>query len=208
VAARSVVVLDYDTADTRATASALEAAGATVTITHERAAAMDADGLVVSGTAPFAPTMHHLAAVRGAELMERRLAGGRAVLGLGVGMHILFERSFPDAAEGLGEWPGELTLHEHEGWSSVDAAPASPLFAGIENEKFHFDHTIAAFEWKLDVIPPFSNARLSWAEAGGRILAAVENGPLAAIQFRPQDSGEAGIHLLRNWLSTLSNSPL
>jgi glutamine amidotransferase len=64
-------------------------------------------------------------------------------------------------------------------------------------------HSYAAQAWTLDVIPPFPQPQITWAEHGGRFLAAVENGPLAATQFHPEKSGEAGIRLLRNWIGSL-----
>ena len=64
-------------------------------------------------------------------------------------------------------------------------------------------HSYAAQSWTLDVQPPFPQPRLTWAEHGAPFLAAVENGPLSATQFHPEKSGDAGIRLLKNWISTL-----
>jgi glutamine amidotransferase len=195
------VVLDYGQEDVRVTVEALEAAGASVEVTFARPAAMAADGLVVSGTANLAQTMRALLAVRGPELIERRLAGGRAVLATGSAMHVLFEHDHDGSTQALGEWPGDLSAASLEGWKTVDTA--SPLFDGVADRDFYFAHEGASTDWKLDVIPPFTQARLTWADDGERFLAAVENGPLVATQFHPQKSGEAGIRLLRNWLTTL-----
>jgi glutamine amidotransferase len=197
----TVVVLDYGQDDIGATVEALEAAGASVEVTYARPAAMDADGFVVSGTADLAETMPALLGVRGPELIERRLAGGRPVLATGTAMHILFERSHDGSTEALGEWPGGLTPFSHGGWIPVDST--SPLFAGVRGDEFYFEHDAAATQWTLDVIPPFTQARLTWIDHDHRFLAAVENGPLVATQFHPQKSGEAGIRLLRNWLDSL-----
>jgi glutamine amidotransferase len=201
VPGRSVVVLDYGQDDVGAMVDALEAAGASVEVTFARSAAMDADGLVVSGSGELAGTMRALLSVRGPELIERRLAGGRAVLATGAGMHALFEYGHDGVTEALGEWPGNLSARSHEGWVRFGAE--SPLFEGVSDEEFYFEHDAVAAEWKLDVIPPFTKAKLTWVDRGDRFLAAVENGPLVATQFHPQKSGEAGIRLLRNWLNTL-----
>jgi glutamine amidotransferase len=198
-----VVVLDYGSGDALATADALEQAGALVEVTSVRATVMAADGFVVSGSGSLAETMGQLKSVRGPELIERRLAGGRPVFAFGAAMHVLFEHGADGATEGLGEWPGDLGAHAHDGWSSVEVPAGSKLFEGIEHEEFYFQHDSAALAWTLDTISPFTNATLTWADQGGRFIAAVENGPLVATQFHPQRSGEAGIRLLRNWLATL-----
>jgi glutamine amidotransferase len=132
------------------------------------------------------------------------------VLGICVGMQVLFGRGVERGTEteGLGEWPGSVTelvapVLPHMGWNTVDAAPDSVLFDGIRDERFYFVHSYAATEWELDVQPPFPRPRLTWAEHGTRFLAAVENGPLSATQFHPEKSGEPGIRLLRNWISSL-----
>ncbi|RXZ46344.1 imidazole glycerol phosphate synthase subunit HisH [Agromyces fucosus] len=207
---RRVVVLDYGSGNVHSAAKALEHAGAEVTVTADRAAALEADGLLVPGVGAFKAVMDQLQAVRGGEIIDRRLAGGRPVLGICVGMQVLFEHGVERGAdtEGLGEWPGSVTelpapVLPHMGWNTVEAGEGSALFAGIEDERFYFVHSFAAQEWLLDVEPPFPAPTLTWAEHGGRFLAAVENGPLTATQFHPEKSAEAGIRLLSNWLGTL-----
>jgi imidazole glycerol-phosphate synthase subunit HisH len=208
--AQRVVVLDYGSGNVHSAAKALERAGAEVQITADRAAALEADGLVVPGVGAFRAVMDQLRAVRGDEIIDRRLAGGRPVLGICVGMQVLFERGVERGvdSDGLGEWPGVVTelqapVLPHMGWNTVEADPGSVLFDGIEGERFYFVHSFAAQEWVLDTMPPFPTPRLTWAEHGGRFLAAVENGPLSATQFHPEKSSDAGIHLLSNWLGSL-----
>lgn len=208
--APTVVVLDYGSGNVHSAAKALEAAGARVELTADRTRVAAADGLLVPGVGAFAAVMEQLGSVHGAELIERRLAGGRAVLGVCVGMQVLFERGVErgDDTVGLGEWPGvvrelEAPILPHVGWNTVEAPADSILFEGIASERFYFVHSFAATEWQLDPHPPFSPAKLTWAEHGTRFLAAVENGPLMATQFHPEKSGEPGIRLLRNWLARL-----
>ena len=205
-----VVVLDYGSGNVHSAAKALERAGAEVEVTADRGAALEADGLVVPGVGAFKAVMDQLHAVRGHEVIDRRLAGGRPVLGICVGMQVLFERGVERGVdtEGLGEWPGVVTelpaaVLPHMGWNTVAPDSGSRLFAGIEEERFYFVHSFAAQQWTLDVMPPFPRPVLTWAEHGGRFLAAVENGPLSATQFHPEKSSEAGIRLLGNWLATL-----
>jgi glutamine amidotransferase len=209
-ATRRVVLLDYGSGNIHSAAKALERAGAEVQVTADRAAAMEADGLVVPGVGAFKAVMDQLRAVRGDEVIDRRLAGGRPVLGICVGMQVLFDRGVERGVdtEGLGEWPGRVTrlraeVVPHTGWTPVTVPASSRLFAGVEGERFYFVHSYAAQEWVLDVMPPFPQPRLTWSEHGGPFLAAVENGPLSATQFHPEKSSEAGIRLLANWLGTL-----
>lgn len=210
MAAPTVAVLDYGSGNVHSAVKALELAGARVELTAERSKVMDADGLLVPGVGAFSAVMQALRAQRGDELIERRLAGGRKVLGICVGMQVLFARGVERGAdtEGLGEWPGtvrelEAPVLPHMGWNTVAPDAGSALFAGLEQERFYFVHSYAATDWNLDVMPPFPEPKLTWAEHGERFLAAVENGPLSATQFHPEKSGEAGIRLLQNWLATL-----
>ena len=205
-----VVVFDYGTGNVHSAVKALELAGADVTLTSDRTIALEADGLVVPGVGAFSAVMHALTAVRGDEIVDRRLAGDRPVLGICVGMQVMFEHGVERGidTEGLGEWPGTVTelpatILPHMGWNTVTSAPGSELFRGIEEERFYYVHSYAAQSWTLEVMPPFPEPRLTWAEHGAPFLAAIENGPLCATQFHPEKSGEAGIRLLKNWIGTL-----
>lgn len=209
-AVRRVAVLDYGSGNVHSAAKALERAGAEVELTADRRVAMEADGLVVPGVGAFKAVMDQLRGVRGDQLVDRRLAGGRPVLGICVGMQVMFERGVERGVdtEGLGEWPGVVRelpsdVLPHMGWNTVEPDPGSILFEGIEDERFYFVHSYAAQEWQLDVKPPFPQPALTWAEHGGRFLAAVEKGPLSATQFHPEKSAEAGIRLLSNWIRSL-----
>ena len=210
MAAPSVVVLDYGSGNVHSAAKALELAGARVELTADRDRVASADGLLVPGVGAFSAVMSALNSVNGAALIERRLTGSRPVLGICVGMQVLFETGVERGNDtpGLGEWPGTVTeldapVLPHMGWNTVDAPEGTRLFAGLESERFYFVHSFAAQEWELDVQPPFPKPLLTWAEHGSRFLAAVENGPLTATQFHPEKSGEPGIRLLKNWLATL-----
>jgi glutamine amidotransferase len=206
----TVVVLDYGSGNVHSAAKALEAVGADVVITSDRQAAMDADGLVVPGVGAFKAVVDQLNAVRGAEIIDRRLAGGRPVLGICVGMQVLFERGVEHGhgAEGLAEWPGTVEslkaeVLPHVGWNTVDAPHDSVLFDGVRDERFYFVHSYGAQNWELPHSDGMKAAKLTWADYGGPFLAAVENGPLSATQFHPEKSGAAGMRLLRNWVQSL-----
>jgi glutamine amidotransferase len=206
----SVVVLDYGSGNVHSAAKALEVAGADVELTADRSRVLAADGLFVPGVGAFSAVMSALKSVHGGDLIDLRLAGGKPVLGICVGMQVLFGRGVERGVEteGLDQWPGVITeldapILPHMGWNTVDAPADSVLFDGIADERFYFVHSYAATEWTLDVMPPFPEPKLTWAEHGTRFLAAVENGPLSATQFHPEKSGEPGIRLLSNWLGSL-----
>lgn len=206
----SVVVLDYGSGNVHSAAKALERAGAAVELTSDRDRALNADGLVVPGVGSFSAVMHALNAVRGGYLIDRRLVAGKPVLGICVGMQVLFESGVERGNDtpGLGEWPGvvdelKAPVLPHIGWNTVEAPDDSVLFAGLHDERFYFVHSFGAKEWGHEPQPPFPSPQLTWARHGERFLAAVENGPLSATQFHPEKSGEPGIRLLSNWITSL-----
>jgi imidazole glycerol-phosphate synthase subunit HisH len=208
---KSVVVLDYGSGNLRSAVRALERAGAEVALTADHSVAEDADGLVVPGVGAFAACMAGLRAVRGHRTIDRRLAGGRPVLGICVGMQVLFERGVEHGVEteGCDEWPGvverlEAPVVPHMGWNTVSTPSDSTLFAGLAGERFYFVHSYGVRDWTLQTNDRTRAPLVGWTEHGGdRFVAAVENGPLSATQFHPEKSGDAGARLLRNWVQTL-----
>ena len=208
-----VVVLDYGFGNVRSAVRALERVGAQVELTSDARAAGEADGLVVPGVGAFAAVMAGLRHVRGEQIIDRRLAGGRPVLGICVGMQVMFAAGDEHGVhtEGLGEWPGlvdrlEAAVVPHMGWATVQAPEASVLFAGLKDERFYFVHSYAARSFPLTATVDrerFAPPLVTWADHGGPFVAAVENGPLTATQFHPEKSGDAGAHLLTNWVTAL-----
>lgn len=209
------MVLDYGSGNVRSAVRALERVGAEVKLTSDRSLAEAADGLLVPGVGAFAACMAGLKAVRGPELIGRRLAGGRPVLGICVGMQVLFARGVEHGVEtaGCDEWPGvveklQAPVIPHMGWNTVAAPAESTMFAGVEDERFYFVHSYGVREWTLQTNDRTRAPLVSWTEHGvaddsDRFVSAVENGPLWATQFHPEKSGDAGATLLRNWLETL-----
>jgi glutamine amidotransferase len=206
-----VVVLDYGSGNTRSAVRALERAGAQVTLTADRSAAMDSDGLVVPGVGAFKACVDGIRAVKGHEVIGRRLAGGRPVLGICVGMQVLFEHGVEHGVDtpGLDEWSGVVErlrapVVPHMGWNTVEAPDGTVLFDGVEGERFYFVHSYGVRDWTLRTNDRTKAPLVTWSSHGGdRFVAAVENGPLCATQFHPEKSGDAGARLLRNWVGTL-----
>ena len=210
MSAPKVVVLDYGSGNLRSAQRALERVGARVEVTADPDAALDCDGLVVPGVGAFAACMAGLRAVSGDKLITRRLELGRPVLGICVGMQVLFEAGVEHgvASDGCGAWSGTVERLDagvlpHMGWNTVTAPPGSVLFAGIApGTRFYFVHSYALREASAgDLV--VAGARLSWTEHGERVAAAAEQGVLCATQFHPEKSGDAGATLLANWLGTL-----
>jgi glutamine amidotransferase len=207
-----IVVLDYGFGNVRSAVRAVERAGGTARLTADRDAALAADGLVVPGVGAFGAVARALAAVGGPWIIDHRLAAGKAVFGICVGMQVMFawgdERGA--RAEGLGRWPDAVTrlrapIVPHMGWANVEAPAASALFEGVGAERFYFVHSYGAQTFKLagEIRDPAAAPLVTWADHGGPFVAAVEDGPLVATQFHPEKSGDAGARLLRNWLATL-----
>ena len=200
-----IVVLDYGSGNLRSAERALARVGAQVTVTADRSAARAADGLVVPGVGAFATCMAGLKAVGGGDVVRARLAEGRSVLGICVGMQVLFERGEEHGmrTDGLGVLAGTVRrLHAdvlpHMGWNTIEQATGSALFAGIPADaRFYFVHSYAA----STTDPAASTASLAYH--GEHFVAAVERGRLAATQFHPEKSGDVGAALLENWLGTL-----
>lgn len=208
-----VVVFDYGSGNVRSAVRALQRVGADVELTGSTQAALDADGLFVPGVGNFHACIRGLRAADGERVIDVRLAGGRPVLGVCVGMQVMFEGSSEPAAvpaPGLGEWPGTVDrlpapVVPHMGWSTVRVGDGSRLFDGVDAERFYFVHSYAAQAWTLHPQGAFAAVApvVTWSHHGGDFVAAVENGPLCATQFHPEKSGDAGAQLLSNWVGSL-----
>jgi glutamine amidotransferase len=173
-----------------------------VRVTASAEAAIEADGLVVPGVGAFAACMAGLRAVGGDRILAARVAAGRPVLGICVGMQVLFEAGVEHGIEtaGLGVLPGRVEplraeILPHMGWNTVDPAPDSRLFTAIPvGTRFYFVHSYAVHD---------TDGLVTRAEHGESFVAAVESGVVSATQFHPEKSGDAGAALLENWLSSL-----
>jgi len=204
----SVVVLDYGSGNLRSAERAVARTGVDVTVTADLAAAAAADGLVVPGVGAYAACMAGIEKLGAGPVIADRVAAGRPVLGICVGMQILFDSGVEHGVEtkGLGLFPGVVTKLTatripHMGWNTVDVPAGSVLLDGLPPEtRFYFVHSYAASD--LEALLR-AGARVTTASHDLPFAAAVELGPLSAAQFHPEKSADAGYALLRNWVAGL-----
>ncbi|MFC4064245.1 imidazole glycerol phosphate synthase subunit HisH [Actinoplanes subglobosus] len=204
--AANVVILDYGSGNLRSAERAVARTGVDVTVTSDLAAAAAADGLVVPGVGAYAACMAGIEALGAGPVIAERVAAGKPVLGICVGMQILFESGVEHGVEtkGLGLLPGSVTKLSaeripHMGWNTVDVPAGSRLLTGLDAEaRFYFVHSYAAQD--LDLL---RGALVTTASHDLPFAAVVEAGALSAAQFHPEKSAESGYLLLRNWIALL-----
>jgi len=201
-----VVIVDYGSGNLRSAQRALERVGAHVEVTPDREPALNCDALVLPGVGALAACMAGIRRVGADRVIDQRLAGGRPVLGICVGMQVLFDSGDEHGThtDCMGQWPGVVSQLDapvlpHMGWDTVQVPSDSQLFAGLANERFYFVHSYAARTW---LVPPDAHRRVevTRCDYGGGFVAAVEDAALCATQFHPEKSGDAGMTLLENWL--------
>jgi glutamine amidotransferase len=196
-----IAILDYGSGNVRSAQRAFETSGKEVILTSDYEVALNADGLVVPGVGAFAACMQGLRNVRGDQLVRERIALQRPTLGICVGMQILFAHGVEHGNhDGVGVWDAtvekiQAPILPHMGWNTVIAGSGSALFAGIEEESFYFVHSYAVKK-KVGAIATMSHH-------GEDFLAAIEDGVIAATQFHPEKSGDAGLQLIKNWTNQL-----
>jgi glutamine amidotransferase len=199
-----IAILDYGSGNLRSAERAFAITGQEVVLTSDPAIALEADGLVVPGVGAFSSCMNGINEVNGVKIVQERLKKERPVLGICIGMQIMFsqgtENSQGEPFKGIGIWNGVVDrlnapILPHMGWNTVEADPNSLLLKGIEEESFYFVHSYAA---KTSV-----GKIQSWSFYGERFLAVVEDGYVCSTQFHPEKSGTAGLKLIRNWVDSL-----
>jgi glutamine amidotransferase len=206
--AKKVVVLDYGSGNLRSAQRALARVGADVEVTADLQAAAVADGLVVPGVGAYAACMAGIDELAAGPAVADRVRAGAPVLGICVGMQVLFESGEEHGvlSKGLGLVPGTVSrldapIVPHMGWNVVDFPPGGVLGKGIDpSTRFYFVHSYAAHPTEAQAA---AGVRVALTEHGEPFVAAFEHGPLMATQFHPEKSGDAGATLLRNWLETL-----
>jgi glutamine amidotransferase len=193
-----VAVADYGAGNLRSLCAALRRAGAEPFVTVDAAEVRSAPLAVVAGVGHVASAAAGLARYGAHEALQERAAEGRPLLGICVGMQLLFEAS-DEGGEGLGLLTGPVERLDaervpHMGWNTLAARVPSRLFERLDGEDVYFAHSYAAR-------PTAANVVTAEVDHGGPVVAAVESGPVAGVQFHPERSGPAGARFLANALA-------
>ena len=206
MSAPAVAVVDYGMGNRRSVEKALEHVGARARITSDPADLRAADGLVVPGVGAFPKAMENLRELGLDELIAERLTAGAPVLGICLGMQLLFDSSVElGGAAGLGLLPGTVTQLQpgdrklpHIGWNLVRLQRESALTEGLPRE--------CAFYHVHSFVPRPSEASdvLGTSEYGEAFVSAVDRDPLFGVQFHPEKSSAHGLALLRNFAAVCS----
>jgi glutamine amidotransferase len=193
-------ILNYGMGNLRSVQKALEHVGASAEISSDPERARAAEGLILPGVGAFPKAMRSLRELGLDELVRERLEAGVPVLGICLGLQLLFSSSTElGGAGGLGLLPGEVRVLEagelkvpHIGWSPVRWERQSPLIEGIpEGTPFYFVHSFTP--------QPEAEQVLGTADHGERFACAVQSGSLFGVQFHPEKSSAAGLRLLSNF---------
>ena len=201
-----IAILDYGMGNLRSVEKALERVGAEAEITADRSRAESADGVILPGVGAFPRAMGRVREIGLDELVDGRLEAGVPVLGICLGLQLLFESSVEnEGASGLSLLDGIVAPLEpngykvpHIGWSPVRWEHSSELTDGLEEETpFYFVHSFAPR-------PASDEDVLGTAAYGARFACAVERPPLYGVQFHPEKSSSAGLRLLSNFLDICS----
>jgi imidazole glycerol-phosphate synthase subunit HisH len=201
-----IAILDYGMGNLRSVEKALERVGAQAEITSDRARAEAADGLILPGVGAFPRAMERVREIGLDELVASRIEAGVPVLGICLGLQLLFESSVEnEGGSGLALLDGVVAPLEangykvpHIGWSPVRWEHESELTAGLgEETPFYFVHSFAPR-------PSAEGDVLGTAAYGERFTCAVERPPLYGVQFHPEKSSTAGLGLLRNFIAICS----
>ncbi len=200
-----IAILDYGSGNIRSAQRACEKTGADVVVTSDFKTALAADGLIIPGVGAFGACMKGLRAVKGEELIKERLDLGRKILGICVGMQVLFAESDEflngERISGVGIFPQRVEkisapVLPHIGWSEIESKSNSGSFAELDGERFYFVHSYA-------VKSQVSGATNIGCNYGENFIAAIETDLITATQFHPEKSGVAGLKLIANWAASL-----
>ena len=202
-----VALVDYGVGNLHSAAKALDRAGADVRVVPTVAEAAGAAGLVVPGVGAYGACLDGLGTAGGPAAVAEWLAGGRPLLGICVGMQLLFEASEEGPVSGgVAALPGKVrrlgggVKIPHIGWNQVTVRRGSRLFAGLPDDaRFYFVHSYAP--------EPDGEAVAAVCDHGGRFAAAVESENLFGTQFHPEKSGRAGLALLGNFVNEVRAAP-
>lgn len=189
-----VVLADYGAGNLRSVCSGLERAGAEAAISGDPDVVREAPLAVIAGVGNSAAAARALEAGGLADALRERVAAGRPVLGICLGMQLLFDES-EEGGRGLGVLSGQVERIRadrvpHMGWNALRLTKPTVLLDGLEGEDVYFAHSYACL--------PEDGEAVAEVDHGGLVVAAVERGAVAGVQFHPERSGPAGGQVLRN----------
>jgi imidazole glycerol-phosphate synthase subunit HisH len=192
-----VVLADYGAGNLRSVCSALGRAGADATPSADPAEVAGAPLVVIAGVGNTGSAARGLRERGLAEALLARARAGRPVLGICVGMQLLFGES-EEGGAGLGLLGGRVERVRarrvpHMGWNELRLTAPSALLDGLDREDVYFAHSYACV--------PEGGVTVAEVEHDRPVVAAVERGPVAGVQFHPERSGPAGARMLRNALA-------
>jgi imidazole glycerol-phosphate synthase subunit HisH len=203
-----IAILDYGMGNLRSVEKALEHVGVTAKISSDAEEVRAADGVILPGVGAFPRAMERVRELRLDELIAERRDAGVPILGICLGLQLLFDSSTElGGAAGLGLLEGPVTELEapglkvpHIGWSPVRWERESPLVEGIASETpFYFVHSFAP--------RPAGGELLGSAEYGAPFACAAERGSVFGVQFHPEKSSAAGLRLLSNFAGICAKAP-
>ena len=203
-----ILILDYGMGNLRSVEKALEHVGARASVGADPDEIRAADGLILPGVGAFPRAMERIRATGLDALIAERAAAGTPILGICLGLQLLFERSEElGGAEGLGLLPGDVTALDapglkvpHIGWAPVRWEHGSRLAVGIDSETpFYFVHSFAP--------RPGVEDTLGTVEYGARFACAAERDNVFGVQFHPEKSSTAGLRLLANFAGICAKAP-
>ncbi len=199
-----IAIIDYDAGNLKSVEKALRALGEQPVITRDREAILNADKVILPGVGSFGDAMGRLRKYGLVDVIHEAVEKNIPFLGICLGLQLMFERSDEcDGVEGLGLLKGEILRIPdceglkipHMGWNSLDSRPGTRLFAGIEDGTYvYFVHSYYLKAADEAVVA-------ATTEYSAHIHAAIESGSLFACQFHPEKSSDAGLQILKNFIS-------
>lgn len=203
-----IAIIDYGMGNLKSVSNALAQLGCACIITKQKEQLINADGWILPGVGAFPDCMENLHASGVIPLLKEECAKGKPLLGICLGMQVLFERSYEGReCAGLGLLQGEIVKMEdpavkipHIGWNKLEKQREDPLLAGIEESFVYYVHSYCASGYREeDLIADSTYGSL-------RIPGAFRKENIMATQFHPEKSGEDGLQILRNFIKMVNTS--
>jgi len=197
-------IIDYDAGNIKSVENALRLLGEEVQVTDDKDKILSADKVILPGVGAFGDAMNHLQSCGLAQVVQQVAAEGIPLLGICLGLQLLFERSDEaPGVQGLGVLEGEVLRIPkqpglkipHMGWNSLKLTNNGRLFAGLADDAYvYFVHSYYLKAKDAGIVTASTNYSVN-------IHASVEKGNIFACQFHPEKSGSVGLHILKNFIN-------